>query len=136
MSSTPELYTEPRHFERRLIACLEALSSVTSLGFNLRALQLAASAVRERLSLDHWLLIERTQQEFSDSAKRWSESDYYPLTEVIRVLSNTHNQLAAITGAQTDRMVRDDGWRLLSVGRHVERLSYLSQVLDLSLIHI
>ncbi len=130
MSSTPELYTEPRHFERRLIACLEALSSVTSLGFNLRALQLAASAVRERLSLDHWLLIERTQQEFSDSAKRWSESDYYPLTEVIRVLSNTHNQLAAITGAQTDRMVRDDGWRLLSVGRHVERLSYLSQVLD------
>ncbi len=130
MSASPELLGEPRRFERRLIACLEALSSVTSLGFNLRALQLAASAVRERLSLDHWLLIERTQEEFSASARRWSESDHYPLTEVIRVLGNTHNHLAAITGAQTDRMVRDDGWRLLSIGRHVERLSYLSQVLD------
>jgi uncharacterized alpha-E superfamily protein len=31
-------------------------------------------------------------------------------------------QLAAVTGAQTDRMTRDHGWRLLAVGRLVERL--------------
>jgi uncharacterized alpha-E superfamily protein len=30
-------------------------------------------------------------------------------------------------------MVRDDGWRLLSIGRHVERLGYLSQVLETAL---
>jgi len=35
-------------------------------------------------------------------------------------------QLAAITGTQTDRMTRDHGWRLLSVGRSIERLSALS----------
>ena len=34
--------------------------------------------------------------------------------------------MAAITGAQTDRMTRDDGWRLLSIGRHIERLGFLS----------
>ena len=133
MSTQPELLNEHRRFERRLTASLEALGKVSSLGFNLRALQLAASAVRERLSLDHWLLIERTQEEFSNAARPWSENSYYPLTEVIRVLSNTQNQLAAITGAQTDRMVRDDGWRLLSIGRHVERLGYLSQVLETAL---
>ena len=130
MSTQPQELNEPRRFERRLTAGLEAFGTVSSLGFNLRALQLAASAVRERLSMDHWILIERTQHEFSQAARRWSEADYYPLTEVIRVLTNTHNQLAAITGAQTDRMVRDDGWRLLSIGRHVERLVYLSQVLE------
>ena len=31
-------------------------------------------------------------------------------------------QLAAVTGAQTDRMTRDHGWRLLTVGRLLERL--------------
>lgn len=30
--------------------------------------------------------------------------------------------LAAVTGAQTDRMTRDHGWRLLTVGRLLERL--------------
>jgi uncharacterized alpha-E superfamily protein len=30
-------------------------------------------------------------------------------------------------------MVRDDGWRLLSMGRHVERLLFLSRALTLSL---
>jgi uncharacterized alpha-E superfamily protein len=35
-------------------------------------------------------------------------------------------QLAAVTGAQTDRMTRDHGWRLLTVGRLLERLIGLS----------
>ena len=39
--------------------------------------------------------------------------------------------LAAMTGAQTDRMSRDDGWRLLSTGRHIERLNTLSAALIL-----
>ncbi len=34
-----------------------------------------------------------------------------------------------MTGAQTDRMTRDDAWRLLSIGRHIERLSFLSNAL-------
>ena len=43
--------------------------------------------------------------------------------------ATTH--LAAITGAQTDRMTRDDGWRLLSVARQIERLDTLSHALAL-----
>jgi uncharacterized alpha-E superfamily protein len=38
--------------------------------------------------------------------------------------------LAALTGAQTDRMSRDDGWRFLSMGRHIERLAFLSHALS------
>ena len=34
-----------------------------------------------------------------------------------------------MTGAQTDRMTRDDGWRLLSIGRHIERLGLLCHAL-------
>jgi len=42
-------------------------------------------------------------------------------------------QLAAVTGAQTDRMTRDHGWRLLATGRLIERLIGMSQTLRLLL---
>ncbi len=48
----------------------------------------------------------------------------------MRVLGASSDALAAITGAQTDRMTRDDGWRLLSIGRHIERLGFLSASLQ------
>ena len=43
--------------------------------------------------------------------------------------------MAAVTGAQTDRMTRDDGWRLLTVGRLVERLSGYSRFLQAFVTH-
>ena len=49
------------------------------------------------------------------------------------MLKSSSDYLAAITGAQTDHMTRDDGWRLLSIGRHVERLAFLSGALETAL---
>jgi uncharacterized alpha-E superfamily protein len=46
-------------------------------------------------------------------------------------LQKASDHLAAITGLQTDRMTRDDGWRLLSIGRHIERLVFLGSALRL-----
>jgi uncharacterized alpha-E superfamily protein len=51
------------------------------------------------------------------------------VAEALRLLDATSIHLAAITGGQTDRMTRDDGWRLLSIGRHIERLSFLAPAL-------
>ena len=47
-------------------------------------------------------------------------ADAWP--QVLPALDRLALQLAAMTGAQTDRMTRDDGWRLLTVGRQLERL--------------
>lgn len=55
-------------------------------------------------------------------------ADYSSL-EALHVLKRTSDHMAAITGAQTDRMSRDDGWRLLSIGRQIERLSFLTSSL-------
>jgi uncharacterized alpha-E superfamily protein len=46
-----------------------------------------------------------------------------------RVLVHISGLLAALTGAQTERMTRDDGWRLLSIGRYIERLDFLAGAL-------
>ena len=42
--------------------------------------------------------------------------------QVLPALDRLALQLAAVTGAQSDRMTRDHGWRLMTVGRLCERL--------------
>ena len=118
-----------RVFERSLIAGLGSTELATSVGYNLRAVRLAGSSVRERLSQEHWNLIVRAEENLTSGCAQFGQSgDYSPL-EALRVLKVTSDTMAAITGAQTDRMTRDDGWRLLSIGRHIERLSFLARSL-------
>jgi uncharacterized alpha-E superfamily protein len=127
----PHPQASRRLFERTLIASLHK-DDWTSVGYNLRALRQAASAVRERLSLEHWNLIDRTEKDFFAQCDKLTQQGDAASIEALHLLDTINRQLAAITGAQTDRMVRDDGWRLLSIGRHVERLAFLSSALSLA----
>jgi uncharacterized circularly permuted ATP-grasp superfamily protein/uncharacterized alpha-E superfamily protein len=124
-----------RVFERSLIAGLWDQELATSVGFNLRSVRLAAASVRERLSPEHWRLLEQAESRFFQLAKApallQTSPDGLPDTVAVqRLLADTSQMLAALTGAQTDRMSRDDGWRLLSIGRHIERLEFLSTALS------
>src|SRR5690606_38852824 len=83
----------------------------------------------------HWNLIERTESEFARDCAALTSDAEYTNAEALSALQNASELLAAITGSQTDRMVRDDGWRLLSVGRHIERLITLSRALMLGMEH-
>ena len=117
-----------RVFERSLISTL-CDPKRTSIGYNLAGLRGAASGVRERLSLEQWNMIVRAERQFGQECKHCTEEADYSTVEALRVLENLSGYTAAITGAQTDRMTRDDGWRLLSSGRHLERLGFLSSAL-------
>ncbi len=129
LPDVPGAAQSPRVFERSLIAMLAPDSGANSVGFNLRALSQAAASVRERLSQEQRNLIERVLDGFTDACEQLSAEAEYAPQEALNALELTSEGLAAITGAQTDRMVRDDGWRLLSIGRHIERLGTLSQAL-------
>ena len=105
---------------------------VTSVAWNLSALQRCAQALRERLSPEHWRLIRELGEHFSQHLGAvLAAGAAEPLPDVLGVLSRAATHLAALTGAQTDRMTRDDGWRLLSVGRQIERLDFLAHALAL-----
>ena len=95
----------------------------------------AAASVRERLSQEQRNLIERVLNGFTEACEQFSAEAEYAPQEALNALELTSEGLAAITGAQTDRMVRDDGWRMLSIGRHIERLGTLSQALADGLTH-
>jgi uncharacterized circularly permuted ATP-grasp superfamily protein/uncharacterized alpha-E superfamily protein len=122
-----------RVFERSLIDSLGSTTGATSVGYYLRALKLAASTVRERLSQEHWRIITRAEEDlFNRFAAARQKGDFSTL-QALQILKDTSDHMAAITGAQTDRMTRDDGWRLLSIGRHVERLGFLAGALSRAL---
>ncbi|BDT68316.1 hypothetical protein os1_24980 [Comamonadaceae bacterium OS-1] len=129
LAAVPSPLQARRVFERSLIAGLADPGAVPSVGYNLRAIKQVASKLRERLSQEHWNVIVRAEDKFfSRCAQNARDGDFSPM-EALRVLEATSTHLAAMTGAQTDRMTRDDGWRLLSIGRHIERLGFLSTAL-------
>jgi uncharacterized circularly permuted ATP-grasp superfamily protein/uncharacterized alpha-E superfamily protein len=129
LSKVPPATQSRRVFERSLIAALADTVHATSVGHNLRAIKNAASALRERLSQEQWNVIVRADQEFFSQSTAFSEDGDYSSVEALAVLENINSHMAAMTGAQTDRMTRDDGWRLLSIGRHLERLGFLAAAL-------
>ncbi len=126
----------PQVFERALIASLAdrtAKLGAYSVAATLSSLKYAAFAVRERLALEQWSLVAASAAEFekmmAGSAADASHGPTYSTQQALRALERLSTNVMAMTGAQTDRMTRDDGWRLLSIGRHIERLSTLSEAL-------
>ena len=133
LPGVPSAVQARRVFERSLIASLGATDGATSVGYSLRALKMAASTVRERLSQEHWSMIVRCEDELFTRCREHTARGDFSAAAALRVLKTSSDYLAAITGAQTDRMTRDDGWRLLSIGRHVERLAFLAGALERAL---
>jgi len=133
LPGVPSAVQARRVFERSLIASLGATDGATSVGYSLRALKMAASTVRERLSQEHWSMIVRCEDELFARCSAHTAKGDFSVAAALRVLKTSSDYLAAITGAQTDRMTRDDGWRLLSIGRHVERLAFLAGALERAL---
>jgi uncharacterized alpha-E superfamily protein len=129
LPAVPPATQSRRVFERSLVADLADIHDANSVGFNLNALGKAAAALRERLSQEQWNVIVRAEQEFFRGCRALLEAGDYSSVEALRVLEALSGATAAMTGAQTDRMTRDDGWRLLSSGRHIERLGFLAAAL-------
>jgi len=119
---------EPRD-ERMLLSQLNS-STLMSVGFNLRAVQSAASKVRESLSTDLWSMINRCVERFENDCQLMKVGNDYSITLALQSLSTANQFLSAITGAQNDRMTRDAGWTLMNIGRLIERLQFFSSILE------
>lgn len=118
----PTLVQAPHLFERAVLASLGDGQRAVSVAYNLKALERASLALRERLSSEQWGLIRSMGESFASALETAGEDELPSLPLVLPALDRLALQLAAVTGAQTDRMTRDHGWRLLTVGRLLERL--------------
>ena len=149
---TPSLAQAPRVFERAALDALtdpQARQGAFSLAHNLGALARSAQTLGERLSPAHARLLRTLGPDFQQALSPDAPQGRPGLQQAEAALEHLAMQLSAVTGAQTDRMTRDAGWRLLTVGRLTERLAgyagflqafcqhqALGQAQGLSLIHI
>jgi len=131
----PAAQPSPRALARALVEGLRPGSGCTSVPHSLQRLRGCAMVLRERLSTEHWRLIQDVGAHFEQHLGHAlaQPGAAGPLPDALGVLGRAATHLAAITGAQTDRMTRDDGWRLLSVGRHLERMDTLAHALALGI---
>ncbi len=124
-AGVPGLERAPHLFERAVLAALgdsAAGGGACSIAYNLLALEQASMALRERLSSEHWGLIRHMREAFGEGLRPASAQELPTRAQALAALDRLALHLAAVTGAQTDRMTRDHGWRLLTVGRLSERL--------------
>ena len=117
-------------FERTLIAGLFDEAEGRSVAFSVASMARAGEQVRERLSVEHARLIARTLDELRAAGGAAADDGVVTEDEAVDMLQHLELRLAAVTGAQADRMTRDEGWRLLAIGRQVERLITLASSLQ------
>ena len=96
-----------------------------SLAFDVDQMVRVASSLRERLSSDNWRVLNRLSELLAPRSARMHD-----LGDTLDVIDDAIVSLVAVGGLEMAHMTRDDGWRFLSLGRHLERLAFLSQTLD------
>jgi uncharacterized alpha-E superfamily protein len=89
---------------------------------DLQRLQWSATQARGRLSAEHWRAIGVVQRQYHDASS--SSSD------VRETLDRLTLSCAALSGFAHDDMIQDDAWRLMMLGRRVERISFLAMLLS------
>ncbi len=93
------------------------LRTAGALAHTLRALRATASQVRDRLSLDSWRIVNQLDL---NSLFPW-QPQQERFGELVLLLNQTLNLLAALSGLGTESMTRGLGWRFLDIGRRIER---------------
>jgi uncharacterized circularly permuted ATP-grasp superfamily protein/uncharacterized alpha-E superfamily protein len=126
---TPSPAQSESVFERTLIAALSD-PEAQSVAHDLAAIERTAAQIRDRLAADHWRLIVGAGERFTRDCARAHRRGAFSIDQANAALTHLAVRLTAITGAQTDRMTRDDGWRLLAIGRQIERLITMSMTLE------
>ncbi|MGE0188607.1 MAG: circularly permuted type 2 ATP-grasp protein [Steroidobacteraceae bacterium] len=93
----------------------------TSLNAEYKRLYWCATQVRGRLSTEHWRTISVLRRQMHDATQSKVE-----LRETLDWLLLS---VAAMSGFALDDMNHDDGWHLMSLGRRLERLEFLCELL-------
>lgn len=127
--SDPNWISDRTGFERAMVAQLTQTQGAASVSANLQGLVHTGSNLRDRLSSEHWRLLRDMGVSFAARAAHAQAT--LNGTDALPALEGLALQLAAVTGAQLDRMTRDLGWRMLAIGRHVERLINLGNTLEI-----
>ncbi|MEZ5930974.1 MAG: circularly permuted type 2 ATP-grasp protein [Alphaproteobacteria bacterium] len=101
----------------------EAINGIGTLVSNLRR---TAASVRERLSGDSWRIL----QDLQSRIEGYRQQSNHEVDATLHLLSQALRMLAALSGMQMENMTRGFGWRLLDMGRRLERARLLAKLIE------
>ncbi|MEM6709951.1 MAG: circularly permuted type 2 ATP-grasp protein [Pseudomonadota bacterium] len=117
----------PRAVRQELWNLLLDSDSEDGLATLLRNVHRTAQRLQSRLSQDTWRLYDRLAQLPN---LRWR---VHGTSEVLQLLDDMIDKLAALAGKTSETMTRGNGWRLMEIGKHIERIRFMARLLrDLS----
>jgi uncharacterized circularly permuted ATP-grasp superfamily protein/uncharacterized alpha-E superfamily protein len=93
----------------------------TGLAADIRHLAWCASQVRNRLSARYWRGVVGLQRQMQEAASSRGSSR----EACERILLS----LAALTGFSEEDMMHDEGWRVMRLGRRIERMQFIAGIL-------
>jgi uncharacterized circularly permuted ATP-grasp superfamily protein/uncharacterized alpha-E superfamily protein len=115
--------------ERALIDGMFDRQHRHSLAFNIEQTVRVGGTVRDRLSSDNWRLLSRLSQSIAPGAVADEDGAPVAMDDALDLIDQSIIALVAVAGLEMAHMTRDDGWRFLSIGRHLERLSFVASTL-------
>lgn len=118
MELIPAHLREPmplEQLEHQVSLLFQGDAHLDALRVSLGEVRRIAAAVRDRLSVDTWRILNQLQQ---DSRSRHGR---VPFDDVLVQLNRLITDLAAFSGMEGESMTRGHGWLFLDIGRRLER---------------
>lgn len=118
MTSTFPGFTEKailKNPEPELLALVRDVDKSGSLAYSIQNFLSNAYAVRDRLSLDTWRILDSISEELNRMRKSATT-----LQQAYQSLDNMVVKLMAFYGLNIDNMTREPTWHLLNIGRFIE----------------
>jgi uncharacterized circularly permuted ATP-grasp superfamily protein/uncharacterized alpha-E superfamily protein len=116
---------KPSAAEQEVLGMIYDPAATNGLVWNIHQVRRVAWLLRDRISVDAWLILNQLDQQFSAQ----------PPAEEFRVsaaqdrLNHAIITLSAFGGLVMESMTRGDGWRFLDIGRRLERAIQMAELL-------
>ena len=115
--------------ERELLTMIYDPEAPNGLVSGIHRIRRVAWLLRDRISVDAWLILNQLDQQFSLAAP----AEAFQLNAAQDRLNHVIITLSAFSGIVMESMTRGDGWRFLDIGRRLERAAQLTDMLRHSL---
>jgi uncharacterized alpha-E superfamily protein len=116
---------DKRALDRRLLDAATLESETFGLAANLRHLSHIAFQLRNRLSMDNWRAITQL-------LRNPVLNEQVTLSEGLAWLDSAIVATTTLSGYALDNMTRTTGFRFLSIGRRLERLTFLTRAMQIA----
>ncbi len=117
---------KPSVAEHEVLAMVYDPAASNGLVANIHQVRRVAWLLRDRISVDAWLILNQLDQQFSTPQQ---PSEEFRVSAAQDRLNHAIITLSAFGGLVMESMTRGDGWRFLDIGRRLERAIQMVELL-------